>query len=395
MQRAQIASLTNDIMTEILGTSATLVEEDLTNVVDIGTNLFNNTDVDNYVQSLINHIGKVVFVNRPYAGRVPSVLMDSWEFGSCLEKIQMQLPNASDNEDWQLVDQQVYIQDTFYQPTVSAKFFNQRTTFEIDMSFTELQVKESFSSAEQLNAFDSMIYNAIEKAMTARLDGLVMRTIDNFIGQTLYDSFPDPNNTTPYANNSTAKAVNLYKLYKDTYPSTPLTASDCIYDPDFIRFCVLQMDMYTSRLQDMSSLFNIEGKERFTPADMLHVVMLSEFRSSAKVYLQSDTFHNELVSLPGAEVVNYWQGSGSNYDISVAGTIDVDIKDPANGTSVQVQSPVVLAVMFDRDALGVTNYNRRTTSHYNAKAEFVNNFFKADIGYFNDLQENFVVFFIA
>ena len=395
MQRKQIASLTNDVMTEILGQSATLIEEDLTNVVDIGTNLFNNTDVDNYVQSLINHIGKVVFVNRPYSGRVPSVLMDSWEFGSVLEKIQMDLPQASDNEDWQLVDQQVYVQDTFYQPTVSAKFFNQRTTFEIDMSFTELQVKESFSSAEQLNAFDSMIYNAIEKAMTARLDGLVMRTIDNFIGQTLYESFPDPSNTTPYSGNSTAKAVNLYKLYKTTYPSTSLTASDCIYDPDFIRFCVLQMDMYTSRLQDMSSLFNIEGKERFTPADKLHVVMLSEFRSSAKVYLQSDTFHKELVSLPGAEVVNYWQGSGSSYDISVAGTIDVDIKDPANGTPVQVQSPVVLAVMFDRDALGVTNYNRRTTSHYNAKAEFVNNFFKADIGYFNDLQENFVVFFIA
>ena len=47
------------------------------------------------------------------------------------------------------------------------------------------------------------------------------------------------------------------------------------------------------------------------------------------------------------------------------------------------------------DSLGVTNLDRRVTTNYNAKAEFYNNYYKFDCGYFNDLNENFIVFFIA
>ena len=393
MKREQVASLVNDATTEILGETA-LLTENLENVVDIGKTIFDNTEVDNYVRTLINHIGRVVFVNRPYSGRVPSVLMDAWEFGSVMEKIQMDLPDADVNESWELYDGQTYNQDIFYKPSVSAKFFNQRTTFEIPISITELQVKESFSSGEQLNAFVSMIYNAIEKAMTLRVDGLIMRTINNFIGQTLYSEYPDPASTTPYASASGVRAVNLLKLYNDAF-NTSLTATSCLDDADFIRYATLQMDLYISRLRDMSTLFNIEGKERFTPTDLLHVVMLANFESAAKVYLQSGTFHKELVALPKAEVVNFWQGSGTDYSVTSAGKIDVTIKDPATGSQVAITSPLILAVMFDNDALGVSNYDRRTTTHYNAKAEFINNYFKSDAGYFNDLQENFVCFFVA
>ena len=393
MKREQVASLVNDATTEILGDSA-LLTENLENVVDIGKTIFDNTEVDNYVRTLINHIGRVVFVNRPYSGRVPSVLMDAWEFGSVMEKIQMDLPDADVNESWELYDGQTYNQDIFYKPSVSAKFFNQRTTFEIPISITELQVKESFSSGEQLNAFVSMIYNAIEKAMTLRVDGLIMRTINNFIGQTLYSEYPDPTSTTPYASASGVRAVNLLKLYNDAF-GTSLTAPGCLDNADFIRYATLQMDLYISRLRDMSTLFNIEGKERFTPSDLLHVVMLANFSEAAKVYLQSGTFHKELVALPKAEVVNFWQGSGTDYDVTSAAKIDVTIKDPATGSQVAIASPLILAVMFDNDALGVTNYDRRTTTHYNAKAEFINNYFKSDAGYFNDLQENFVCFFVA
>ena len=186
----QIYTLMNTVTGEILGKSD-IVAEDLSNVVDIGKELFSNTDVDNYVKSLVNHIGKVIFVNRPYAGNVPSMIMDAWEFGSVLEKIQADMPAATENKSWELTDGQSYDPNVFYQPKVSAKFFNSRVTFEVPMSFTEKQVKDSFSSAAQLNGFVSMIYNAVDKAMTVKIDALIMRTIDNMIGQTLHAEFPD------------------------------------------------------------------------------------------------------------------------------------------------------------------------------------------------------------
>lgn len=391
----QIYTLMNTVTGEILGKSD-IVAEDLSNVVDLGKELFSNTDVDNYVKSLVNHIGKVIFVNRPYAGNVPSMIMDAWEFGSVLEKIQADMPAATENKSWELTDGQSYDPNVFYQPKVSAKFFNSRVTFEVPMSFTEKQVKDSFSSAAQLNGFVSMIYNAVDKAMTVKIDALIMRTIDNMIGQTLHAEFPDVSDGT-YTDKTGIKAVNLLKLFNDHRKAqgidVALTAEEAITDPDFIRFASYTMGVTADRMTKMSTLFNVGAKERFTPADALRVVMLSDFQKAAKTYLYSDTRHNELVTLPDAETVPYWQGSGKDYSFANVSDIHVNI---ANGdTTAEIVASGILAVMYDKDAMGVCNSDRRVTTNYNAKAEFYNNFYKYDASYFNDLNENFVVFFVA
>lgn len=373
----QVKDLVNLATKEALGAEA-VQTEDLTNVVDMGKAIFNANAVDAYVRSLVNHIGKVVFVNRPYAGSAPSVLMDGWEFGSVLEKITAELPEASENETWNLVDKQSYDPNIFYKPTVEAKFYNKRVTFEIDVSITERQVKQSFSSATQLNAFVSMIYNEVDKAMTIKIDSLIMKTIVNMISVTMTDA-------------NANRAVNLLALYNsEIAPATPLTAAKALYNLDFIKFASYKMKLYATRLGTISRLFNIGGKARFTPRDLLHIVMLEEFKSSADVYLQSDTFHNEFVKLPEAEGVAYWQGSGTDY--AFASTSKIMVKD-AKGNSTTKTG--ILAVMFDRDALGVCNKDKRVTTDYNAKAEFYNNFYKFDCEYFNDTNENFVVFYIA
>lgn len=384
MEVAQVYTLVNNATREILG-ETTVVAEDLSNVVDIGTEIFNSNAVDNYVRSLVNHIGKVIFVNRAYSGSVPSVLMDGWEYGSVLEKITAELPDATENESWELTDKTSYDPNIFYQPKVSAKFFNKRVTFEIPMSFTEKQVRESFSSAAQLNAFLSMLYNAVDKALTVKIDGLVMRTINNMIGETLHDEY----GSSSISADSGVKAVNLLYLYNERFDKE-LTADAAITDPDFIRFAAYEMGVYMTRLSKLSSLFNIGGKDRFTPADMLHVVMLADFKEAADVYLQSDVFHDSFTELPNAELVPYWQGSGLDYGFESISAVNVKT---ASGDDVDASG--ILGVMFDRDALGVTNLDRRVTTNYNAKAEFYSNWYKFDAGYFNDTNENFVVFFVA
>ena len=391
MTVVQIKDLMNSVTTEILG-KGDIVAEDLSNVVDIGKEIFDNTDVDNYVKSLVNHIGKVIFVNRPYTGNIPSMLMDSWEFGSVLEKIQADIPDATENSTWDLQDGKSYDPNVFYKPKVSAKFFNSKVTFEVPMSFTERQVKESFSSAAQLNGFVSMIYNAVDKSMTIKIDSLVMRTMNNMIAQTLHAEFPTVTDG-DYKTSTGNKAVNLLKLYNDKYTKT-LTPETAITNPDFIRFASYIMGLYADRLGKLSTLFNVGKKERFTPADMLHVVMLSDFEKAASTYLYSDTWHNENVKLPAAETVPYWQGSGEDYSFAKTSDIHVTVSDGA-GSTVEVVASGILAVMYDRDAMGVCNSDRRVTTQYNAKAEFFNNFYKYDASYFNDLNENFVVFFVA
>lgn len=392
MEVKQIYDLVKTVSDEVLG-KTDIVNEDLTGIVDLGKEIFNLNAVDNYVKSLVNHIGKVVFVNRPYSGKVPSVLMDAWEFGSVLEKISADVPQAVENDTWHLVDGTEYKQDVFHKPAVSAKFFNSKVTFEVPVSITERQVKESFSSAEQLNGFLSMIYSAVEKSMTIKTDALVMRTINNMIAETLdadKTAFEQPTGKAiDYSKASTVRCVNLLKLYNEKTGAS-LNAKVAVTTPDFIRFAAYMMGLYADRLQTISTLFNVGGKERFTPKDVLHTVLLSDFAAAAKTYLYADTFHNENVLLPQAETVASWQATGKDY--AFANVSKIDVKS-AKGATVSISG--VLGVMFDRDALGVTNLDKRVTTNYNAKAEFFNNYFKFDAGYFNDTNENFVVFFVA
>ena len=380
MEVKQVYDIMNSVTKATLGEEE-VVAEDLKNIVDIGDKIVNVAGVENYVRSLTDHIGKTIFVNRAYSGSVPSVLMDGWEFGSILEKVSYdELPEATENESWQLEDGKSYDVNVFTQPKASAKFFNKRVTFEVPMSFAERQVKSAFDNASQLNAFFSMIYNAIDKSMTVKVDGLVSRTINNMIGETFVDA---------QTNTDSIKAVNLLKMYNNRF-GTSLKASNCLLEPEFIRFASLHINLYSERMTKLSKLFNVGGKDRFTSKSLQHLVLLSEFKEYAETYLYSDTFHEEYTNLPKCETVPYWQGSGTGYDF--ASTSKIHVKT-ASGN--EIEQAGILGIIFDRDSLGVSNLDRRVTSNYNAKGEFFNNWYKFDAGYFNDLNENFVVFYVG
>lgn len=392
MKITQLHTLVNQTTQEVLGETAVL-QDDLSNVVDIGKQIIDSENVDAYVKKLVNHIGKVIFVNRLYSGGVPSVMMDSWEYGSILEKVTADMPQATENKSWDLNDGEDYSPNVFYKPSVSAKFFNSMVTFEIPMSFTELQVKQSFSNANQLNGFISMLVTSIENAMTVKLDALIMRTINNMAAETLHaelDADGDGAGLIDYTG-STVKAVNLLKLFNDTRePEQVVTKETALLNPDFIRFAAYQIGLYTDRMSKISTLFNVGGKERFTPKDMLHTILLADFAKASVTFLGQDVYNAEHMALPQHETVPYWQGSGVAYEFSEISKLDVKT---ASGQTVSTDG--ILGVMFDRDALGVTNLDRRVTTNYNPKAEFYNNFYKFDAGYYNDLNENFVVFFMG
>lgn len=394
MKVTQLYTLINDVTKEVLGESV-VVNEDLSNVVDIGKAVIDQQNgIDNYVRKLVNHIGKVIFVNRAYAGGVPSVIMDAWEFGSILEKISTALPDATENDTWNLKDGHEYRQDVFHQPKVEAKFFNSKVTFEIPMSFTERQVKESFSSAEQLNGFISMITTSIENSMTVKLDALIMRAINNMIAETLVAGIGSGEagaKTLDFAKTD-VKTVNLLAGY-NAQSGKSLTVANALADADFIKYATYQISLVSDRMTKVSSLFNVDGKQRFTPADMRRVVLLSDFSKASVTYLQADINNPDMVALPSHDSVPYWQGSGVDYALTSTGKIDVKT---ASGETVRVPATAaIIGVVFDRDAVGVANLDRRVTTNYNAKAEFYNNYYKMDAGYYNDLAENFVVFFLG
>lgn len=375
----QIADIVNQTTAEVTGTEP-IAEVDLNKVVETGAEVIESGDkvIDNYVKTLIDHIGKVVFVNRPYSGSTPSVMMDSWEYGAILEKITYEgLPEAEENESWDLQDGKSYDPNIFYKPTVSAKFYSERRTFDIPMSFAQRQVKSAFSSASQLQAFFAMIETAISNGMTVKMDSLVRLTLANAIA-------------TIYANRAT-NPVQYYGLvarYVFATGDQTVTKANALVSPEFTRWASMEMRRVISRMKNLSTLFNKGEKYRFTAGDRLHLILHSDFVAAAEAYLYSDTYHDEFVTLPKAEEVSFWQGTGSTFAWDDTSKIIVTPRDAQEPVTVED----IVGIAWDRDALGVSNLDRRVTTNWNPKAEFTNNWYKFDAGYFNDFNENIVVF---
>ena len=399
MEVKQIYAIVNDVRDQVLGKKDVAIT-DLQGIVETGNEIFNANQVDNYVKALVNRIGREVFVARKYSGGAPSVLMDAWEFGSVMMKVSGDLYDVEKNDSWDLKDKTNYPQDVFHKPNVSVKFFNGKTTFSVKISVAEIQVKESFTSLEKMNSFFSMIFTDIDNTLQVDVDNLVMLAIGNFIGETIWEDYKTNTGTElepvwelgSLSAKSGVRAINVLKLFNDQF-SKSLTTSQARFDPDFLKFFASLQFKYVGYLSKMSRLHNIGGKARFTPNDRLHYVILDDIKANANAYLQADTFNDEYTKLPNAEGVSFWQGSGS---LTSAFTFDQMSKiSLVTSGGHEITTTGVLSVMFDRDALGVLCKNKRVKSHVTELEEFTTYKYIEDGEYFNDFNENFIVFFMA
>lgn len=382
MKVTQIYEATNTFFKEMVGEEA-IVNEDLSNIVDLGTQLFNAQDFEHYSKALPDHIGRVIFVDRVYRGKYSNILREDWEWGGALEKIDMDLPDAEANQDWELVDGQSYDDHIFHQPKISVKFYSSKTTWSIPISLTEEQVKSAFSSRGQYMAFVAMIGTKIENAITARMEALAERADNNMIAETLANATATGNG------NTSGRAINLLTLYNRQFPDANLTAAAAITDLDFLKFAAYTISDTSDRMERMSTEYNIAETVKFTPKDRQRIVFLSKFARAADMYLQSDTFHNEFTRLPSATIVPFWQSGGPN---SFANDSQIDVKT-ASGSVVSMSG--IIGFIGDIDSVMIAQLRRKTSSAYTAVADFTNFFHKVEAGYLNDLRENFVVFYIA
>lgn len=375
MKVTQIATILNKAQQEIIGEAA-ITTENLENVVDMGKQILEATDVDNYVRKLIDKVGRMIFVDRVYNSTAPDILVDSWEYGSAMQKVRCEMPDAVENDSWRLTNGQSYDPFVFTAPDVQSKFYDSKVTYEVQMSFTEMQVKSAFNSPAEMNSFFAMIENRIRFKLTLSNDILKTRTVNNLIAEKIH------------SNNN---VVNLLTMYNTEFTQT-LKADHALMDKDFLRYAIGKIKEYIKYIQRPSMLFNDGGYTAFTPESDMKMVLLSRFVNTAEVYLQSDTFHNDLVKLSGYSEVPYWQGSGTSETFDFAEISKIDVTT-ASGN--KVSQAGIIGTIFDRDACMVCNANPRVTSIYNPKGEYWNYFYKYDASYFNDTMENCVVFIVA
>lgn len=376
MKVTQVAELANTLTQSALGESA-VVNADLTNVQDIGTELDKLTqgELKHPLRNLLDKVGRTIYVDRKYDGDHPDIMMESWEYGALLEKISAKkMPEAKENPSWALENGKSYDPNVFNGQEIESKVYGKYTTLEVDDSVIERQLKGAFKSADSLNAYLSMLQTNIRNSLTIKTSSLARSLVNGCMADAITAGG--------------LQAINLLVEYNSIFNKT-LSASACIYDHDFIRYACFRIKEVASWLTTASTLFNSGKRERFTPSSMLNIEMLGKFKALADIYLQSDTFHNEFQKLPSAHEVAYWQGSGTDFSFDSISSIDVK-----SGSGNTVKQSGIIATMFDKYAMGINNYNERVTTNFNPVGEFYNYYYKVDAGYASDFNENMVVFFV-
>lgn len=373
----QIYSIVNDVAKMTYGESAVTVV-DTASFISLGDKVLNSaTDTELFTNKLVDRIGKTVFSVRRYEGMSGGVVRHPFEFGCILQKIYVDLPEAKQNNAWEIgKGDYTPTYAPVIKPSVKQKLFDKISTWEIDVTIPDFMLRTAFTNETAMATFIDGIFVALDNMMIVALDNNADLTRASFIARKLHGGKP-------------CGAINLLKEY-NTLTNAGLTVESALRNTEFLKWASMQINLWVNRMVKMSSLFNEEGYRRHTPKENLVVNVLQDFASATNTFLQSDTFHNELTKLPNYETVPYWIGSGTSYDFNSTSLVNVKLSD-----TVTINQKGVIAVAYDFEALGVTMKERRTTTERNNKDEYTNYYNKANIGYFNDMSENGIVFYLA
>ena len=396
MKVNQISSILNDVYAEVLG-AENMIQDDLSNIVSAGQIITSSTfgdNFDNYAGKIIDKVGRSIFVDRAYRASDLGIWRDSWEYASMLEKVRCEVGSYTNNDEWTLLDgsdagtdpdyNSTDIVDKLFKfvaPEVQAKYFNLKTTFRNKISITRKQLRSAFNGASEMGRFIAMIENRIRTKQEIGKQELERRVITNLACA---------------AYNEGGKNIVDLK----TVLGSDKTFAQALKDQDLLRGIGETITMTRNLLKEPSKLYSVtKAFMNFTPEDLQRLIILDDVDVALRFNLYSDTFNEEFVKLDGYKTVPYWQGrkDASGTD-TLANRARVNALALVKGDDGAVSKKQVInidslvGVLFDRDAAMICNEDPEVRSQYNADGNFTNFFYNYDCSYYNDFDENAIVF---
>lgn len=365
----QVYTYVNAATDSLLGDTAVL-NQDLSNIVDVGTALANADAYESFISKLFMKVGLEIYVNRPYKSTAPNIYRNQVEYGQLVSKVRGVLDDASENQSWKLQNNTSYDDNVFIESTYEVTLFTEKDAYEIRKSITDEQLKGAFTSAQAMTNFVAMVMTLVYNSMEIKRESLVMATLNNMIAETINS-------------NNTYRVKHLLTDFNAATGSSLATVDAALASTEFLKYAGAQIRLAMKKMKKYSTLFNEKGAQNHTPEEMQHLVLVADFSEACTTYLDSTTFHDEFVKLPYHDEVACWQGLQS--------PLEINVKTTAGHT---VHKTAVLGCLFDHDALGVWEDSPTVNTKRVMSADFTNYWFKQAVRYFNDFNENMVVFLI-
>lgn len=377
----QISTIVNDAVKDALGKNYGVTKADTTDIVSLGKAINQFNAYEGFFKSLVNRLAKTVYFIRTYEGTHRSVLRDEHEYGAFIQKVYYEMPDAVDNPTWDIPNsdtgeyQQASPYDVEGTVGVSALIFGGKGTWSIEVIRPIQQIKTAFLDPSSMASFIDGIYVAIENSFKLEEEKLVALAVNTAMADSLEGG----------------KARNLLAEYNVKFNEL-LTPEEAITNADFLRFASMEINRTVDNMGIMSTAYNKAGYSTFTTKDNMVVEMLSQFASASDMYLQSDTFHKELVALPNYEKVPFWQSSGKTFDFADCSAINIENDDISENAIAQSG---IICFIHDTENVACYFGNKRSWEMVNPRSEVVIHGEKAEKGYAVDGHANATVFYLG
>lgn len=377
MDTTQIYGFLNDIVSQGIGIDALTVADEAGLIALGNTVLSSNSNTENFLNTLVQRIGRTIVRFRKYENKLSGLLLSDMEYGAIVQKIRVAMPEAEEDESFDLVDGQSVDHYKIAKPDARQKLFVTRTPYQYKITIQRKRLKEAFLSASGMGAFISAVFGEVRNAIDLGLERLGRNAINNMIAESYGASAAAPKQN----------VIDLGSMYRVIVPTAPTAAAELMNDNDFLRFAVSTMNTRLDMMQEMSVLnmadTSVNALPTFTPRDKMHVYIMSQFKRRLETVVQYAAFNELLVDIAGNDTLTYWQAQQS--------PLSIDVKRASDGTEIAVDN--IVGIAYDRDACGAYKWDEEAqTTPINAAGLYYNTYYHLQQLWFNDLSENFVVF---
>ena len=369
MEVKQIYDVVNSIVSQGMATSELTVVDNQSLIALGNTVLSSSTNTEVFMNTLVERIGRTIISYRKYKSMFDDLLMTDFEWGNILQKIKVQMPTVESDESFGLVDGGSVDMFKVSKPKVTQKLFTSETPFQLHITIQRVHLQEAFTSAEKMGSFISAIFGEVQNKIELSLENLGRNCLNNMIAESY----------------ETNRAINLLALY-NALTNKKLTVATAKTDGDFLRWAIGYIKLTSRRMTAMSVMYNDGTATRHTPKELQKLYVVADWETQFETVVQYAAFNEEYVKLNGFKELPYLQ--------SILKPDSVKIKRASDGTEKQIDN--IVCCLFDKESLGIYKKELWTsTTPFNSAGGYANTYWHLKNMYFNDLSENFVVFYLA
>lgn len=387
----QIYSIVNSVVSQAIG-GANLTATDTQSLVSLGDKVLSSSnDKDAFFKTLIDRIGKTICDVDMYVSKKRNIYRNTFEFGNVLQALTFEFGESSIDRGWAGVNSwdssTRQAQATPYNnaPNTTAKQYLFDCTvdaWEYDDVIPELTMRTAFLNADAMATFMSGIALVKKNKLALDVEAIGNVVVANAMAQCYKKAHAQSGantnlfvNVLGYYNTKIKGLTATISSGAIVYPDGWVKASNCWEDEGFVKYFSRWIKTRVNQFKDYGKFFNIEGHTTFCENP---VIEINSQIAQACEYATANVYHNDIVSLPNYNEINYWQAPSdgtTTYDISATTKINVKIAN-SNGTYAISN---IAGFIYDEKAIMVTVEDYRAHTLYNPKDEVLNTYDKSNI----------------